>query len=64
MSRIIVEDNKEIQNLLRNALSLEGYEVTTTSISYRELDNATLSGYDIVIIDFASTGDAGHAAAV
>jgi len=61
---LIVEDNKEIQNLLRNALSLEGYEVTTTSISYRELDNATLSGYDIVIIDFSSTGDAGHAAAV
>jgi CheY-like chemotaxis protein len=58
----IVEDDKEIRNLLRNALSLEGYEGTTTSITSRELDNATLSSYDIVIIDFASTGDAGHAA--
>jgi two-component system, OmpR family, copper resistance phosphate regulon response regulator CusR len=60
---LIVEDEGEIQSLLRNALSLEGYEVTTTSTSASELHKATLTDYDIVIIDVAATGSAGHAAA-
>jgi DNA-binding response OmpR family regulator len=61
---LIIEDDNEIQNLLRNALSLEGYEVTTTRITSGELDSAVLSGYDIVIIDLASTASAGRAAAM
>jgi DNA-binding response OmpR family regulator len=61
---LIIEDDNEIQNLLRNALSLEGYEVTTTGITSGELDSAVLSGYDIVIIDLASTAGAGRAAAM
>lgn len=60
---LIIEDDNEIQNLLRNALSLEGYEVTTSGITSGELDSAALSGYDIVIIDLASTASAGRAAA-
>jgi DNA-binding response OmpR family regulator len=61
---LIIEDDNDVQKLLQNALSLEGYEVTTTRITSSELDHATLSNYDIVIIDVVSTGSAGHAAAV
>ena len=60
---LVVEDKGEIQSLLRNALSLEGYEVTTTSTTASELHKAILTDYDIVVIDVAATGDAGHAAA-
>jgi DNA-binding response OmpR family regulator len=60
---LIVEDDGEIQGLLRNALSLEGYEVTTANTTASELHKATLADYDIVIIDVAATGNAGHAAA-
>lgn len=61
---LIVEDEEEIQGLLRNALSLEGYDVTTTGTTPGELHNRTLTDYDILIIDFASTGNAGLTAAV
>ena len=61
---LIVENDDEIQSVLHNALSLEGYEVTTTSTTASAIHKKTLTDYDIVIVDFASTGDAGYATAV
>jgi DNA-binding NtrC family response regulator len=62
---LIVEDNKELQSLLQNALSLEGYDVSITGTTPIALHQINLRDYDIVILGLTSSGGAdGYAAAL
>jgi DNA-binding NtrC family response regulator len=55
---LIVEDNNELESLLRHALSLEGYEVSIVGTTSTALDQINLTGYDIVIVDVTSASGA------
>jgi CheY-like chemotaxis protein len=49
---LVVDDDKEIQNLLSRVLSLMGYDVTLASNGLEAVSLLVTDSYDLVITDF------------